>query len=91
MTSETQSANEFVELTNKIAKTEKIGMLLTNQYPGINSKGFKEFLQASFLTMVFTAANALLSDGLNERLNYTLVNKIRCKMNENKNKEHGQK
>lgn len=36
--------------------------------------------------MVFTVVNAPFSNGLNERLNQTLVNKIRCKINEKKRK-----
>ena len=36
--------------------------------------------------MIFTAVNAPFSNGLNERLNQTLVNKTRCVLNEKKNK-----
>ncbi|XP_070170869.1 uncharacterized protein [Polyergus mexicanus] len=36
--------------------------------------------------MVFMAVNAPFSNGLNERLNQTLVNKIRCKINEKEKK-----
>jgi len=38
LTSKTQSANDFVKLVKNIAETEEIGLILTNQYPGINSK-----------------------------------------------------
>jgi len=34
--------------------------------------------------MIFTAVNAPFSNGLNERLNQTLINKIRCAINEEK-------
>lgn len=34
------------------------------------------------ITMIFTAVNAPFSNGLNERLNQTLINKIRCAINE---------
>lgn len=63
-------------------KTEKINILLTDQYPGLNSKEFKEFLERNDVKLVFTAINTPLSNGLNERLNQTLVNKMRCKLNE---------
>lgn len=82
LTSKTQSANDFVKLVMNITEMEDIGMLLTDQYPGINSKEFKEFLNGKQIPMVFTAVNAPFSNGLNERLNQTLVNKIRCKINE---------
>lgn len=62
-------------------------MILTDQYPGINSKEFKEFLERNNVRIVFTAVNAPFSNGLNERLNQTLVNKIRCKINEEKAKK----
>ncbi|KAI4486090.1 hypothetical protein M0804_006579 [Polistes exclamans] len=58
-------------------------MLLTDQYPGINSKEFKEFLNDKGISVVFTACSVLLSNSLNERLNETLINKIRFKINEN--------
>lgn len=63
-----------------------IDIVLTDQYPGINSKEFKDFLKKENITMVFTAVDAPFSNGLNERLNQTLVNKIRCKINENNKK-----
>lgn len=59
-------------------------MVLSDQYPGINSKEFKQYLDAKHIPIVFTAVNAPFSNGLNERLNQTLINKIRCKMNEKK-------
>uniref|UniRef100_A0ABD2WZ92 Integrase catalytic domain-containing protein n=1 Tax=Trichogramma kaykai TaxID=54128 RepID=A0ABD2WZ92_9HYME len=56
------------------------------QYPGINSREFKDFLKQKNILMVFTAINAPFSNGLNERLNQTLINKIRCAVNENNNR-----
>lgn len=82
LTSKTQTAKDFVKLVKNITEKEEIGMLLTDQYPGINSKEFKEFLNDKQISMIFTAVNAPFSNGLNERLNQTLVNKIRCKINE---------
>lgn len=35
--------------------------------------------------MILTAVDCPFSNGLNERLNQTIVNRIRCKINENKN------
>lgn len=64
-------------------------MVLTDQYPGINSKEFKKFLMKENIKLIFTAVDAPFSNGLNERLNQTIVNKIRCKINESKKKLHG--
>lgn len=87
ITSKTQSAHDFIKLIKKVTETEEIGMLLTDQYPGINSKEFKKFLSDKQITMIFTAVNAPFSNGLNERLNQTLVNKIRCRINECRRKK----
>lgn len=86
VTSKTQSANDFIKLVKKVTDSHSIGMLLTDQYPGINSKDFKDFLNQKSVTLIFTAVNTPFSNGLNERLNQTLVNKIRCKTNETSNK-----
>jgi transposase InsO family protein len=85
-TSKTQNSNDFIKLVSKITDSNKIGMILSDQYPGINSKEFKSFLDDKKIPIVFTAVNSPFSNGLNERLNQTIVNKIRCKMNEQMNK-----
>jgi len=87
LTSKTQNANDFIKLIKKVTENNNIGMILTDQYPGINSKDFKKFLDDKNISIVFTAVNAPFSNGLNERLNQTLVNKIRCRVNEKKNKK----
>jgi len=61
-------------------------LILADQYPGINSKELKNFLHNKNITLVFTAVNSPFSN-LNERLNQTLVNKIRSKINEKKEKK----
>lgn len=86
LTSKTQSSNDFIKLVKTISDYNNIGMILTDQYPGINSREFKDFLQKQNIPIIFTAANTPFSNGLNERLNQTLVNKIRCKINEKGNK-----
>lgn len=85
-TSKTQNAHDFIKLVNKVSDSEDIKLLLADQYAGINSTEFKYYLDNKHITMVFTAVNSPFSNGLNERLNQTLVNKIRCKMNEKKEK-----
>ncbi|KAL3287758.1 hypothetical protein HHI36_002222, partial [Cryptolaemus montrouzieri] len=60
-------------------------MLSTGQYPGTNSNGFKNFLEKKYNDFY---SNAPFLNGLNERLNQTLVNKdiYRCAINEIDNK-----
>lgn len=86
LTSSTQNANDFVKLMKSCPETNNIGMILSDQYPGINSKDFKKFLDEHNIPIIFTAVDSPFSNGLNERLNQTLVNKIRCKINESDNK-----
>ena len=86
LTSKTQNATDFIKLVNKSAETEQINTILSDQYPGINSREFKEFLDERRTQLIFTAVNSPFSNGLNERLNQTLVNKIRCKINERNKK-----
>jgi len=82
LTSKTQSSSDFIKLIINVSQDYSIDILLTDQYPDINSKELKQFLERENIRMVFTAVDAPFSNGLNERLNQTLVNKIRCKINE---------
>lgn len=84
LTSKTQNSKDFIKLIEKATENQEVGMVLSDQYPAINSKEFKQYLDAKHIPIVFTAVNAPFSNGLNERLNQTLINKIRCKMNEKK-------
>lgn len=86
LTSKNQSSTDFIKLIKNVTNSYNIDMILTDQYPGINSKEFKEFLKNKNIEIVFTAVDTPFSNGLNERLNQTLVNKIRCKINENNKK-----
>lgn len=81
--SKTQKTPDFVFLLNLVLKDgHKIGTLLADQYTGINSTEFKNFCSSNNINLVFTAVDSPSSNGLNERLNQTLVNRLRCKVNE---------
>ena len=86
LTSKNQNYNDFIKLAEDAIKNNRVKMMLTDQYPGINSKEFKSFLKNKNIEMVFTAVDAPFSNGLNERLNQTLVNKIRCDINKSEKK-----
>lgn len=51
-TSKTQSANDFIKLVKTVLETDGIGIILTDQYPGINSKEFKEFLEENKIKLI---------------------------------------
>ncbi|CAB0001782.1 unnamed protein product [Nesidiocoris tenuis] len=80
-TSKNQTADDFVKLIKKVQDKHQIKTLLTDQYSGINSAEFKSYLKREGINLIFTAVNNPASNGLNERLNQTLVNRIRCKIN----------
>lgn len=84
--SKNQNAQDYIKLIEKIPKEETIDILLSDQYPAFNSNEFKNYLRNRNIQLVFTAVDAPFSNGLNERLNQTLVNKMRCRMNESKGK-----
>ena len=80
-TSKTQNSNDIMKLVDKIARKQMIKMILTDKYPAMTSKEFGEFCRDRKIKLVFTPTNCASSNGLNERVNQTLVNRIRCKIN----------
>ncbi|KAK2578587.1 hypothetical protein KPH14_000921 [Odynerus spinipes] len=86
LTSKNQTSEDFIKLLKKIQDKHQIKTLLTDQYSGINSNSFKNYLKNQNINLIFTAVNCPFSNGLNERLNQTLVNRIRCKINETKSR-----
>lgn len=89
--SKNQHARDFIKLMEKIPKEEAIEILLSDQYPAFTSTEFKNYLKSRNIQLILTAVDAPFSNGLNERLNQTIVNKIRCKMNESKKKTNWSK
>lgn len=76
-----------MKLVKNVSDSNEIGIILSDQYPGINSKEFKGFLHDKNIPIIFTSVNSPFPNGLNERLNQILVNKIRCKINEENRKK----
>lgn len=89
--SKNQHARDFIKLLEKIPKEETIDILLSDQYPVFNSIEFKNYLKSRNIQQILTAVDAPFSNGLNERLNQTIVNKIRCKINESEGKTNWSK
>jgi len=76
-----QCATDFINLIDPIVKRNNIKIILADQYTGINSSELKKYLTRMKIQIVFTCVDCPQSNGLNERLNQTLVNRIRCKFN----------
>lgn len=73
-----QSAKEMISLIDRVRKVHPIETLLTDQYGGLSSDEFHSYCQRSGINHVFSAVDSAFSNGLNERLGQTLVNRIRC-------------
>lgn len=86
LASKTQSAKDFINLINQILSLEKPKIILADRYPGIKSKEFIDFLKNKQIEIIFIAVGCSQSNGICERVNQTLVNRMRCKMNESDKK-----
>jgi transposase InsO family protein len=82
-TSKGQCAKDFIKLIQPIASKQEIGIILADQYTAINSDEFSSYLSEMNIKLLFTSIDCPQSNGMNERLNQTLVNRIRCKINSN--------
>lgn len=85
-TSKNQTAKEFIDLIERTTKNYTPRILLADQYCALNSTDLEEYLRTRKIQLLFTSVNCPSSNGLNERLNQTLVNRIRCKINCNSKK-----
>lgn len=83
LTSKNQNATEFIKLVDKVQRENPIETLLTDQYGGLSANEFEDYLKEKGITHIFTAVDHAASNGLNERTGQTLVNRIRCRSNEN--------
>ena len=83
--SKNQTSSEFMKIINTALKDHHIETLLTDQYGGLSSKEFTLFLRSKNINHIYTAVDNPQSNGLNERLNQTLTNRIRCRVNETNN------
>lgn len=85
--SKTQNSSDFITLVKKVHSEHPIGTLLTDQFGGLASKEFLHFLDKENIQHIFVAVDAAFSNGINERLNQTIVNRIRCRFNEDRNQK----
>lgn len=86
LTSASQSSGEFIKLIKRVQQHGKIDILLTDQFGGLSSNEFADFLDNENITHIYSAVDSGFSNGLNERCNQTLVNRIKCRLNEGESK-----
>lgn len=77
-----QSSRDFISLVDSVQKDNQISTLLTDQYGGLSSDEFASYCSSKNIKHIFTAVDCAFSNGLNERAGQTLVNRIRCKKND---------
>lgn len=82
LTTKGQSAKEMISLVRSVNEQNPIETLLTDQYGGLSSQEFEEYCGNSGICHIFIAVDAAFSNGLNERLNQTLINRMRCRTND---------
>lgn len=85
--SKTQNASDLIKLIDPIVEKNKIENVLVDQYSGIKSSTFKKYLKAKRIHMLTTPVDSTESNGMNERVNQTITNKIRCELNNETNKD----
>ena len=83
-TSKTQRAEDIIKLMNSTGETDSIKIILADRYPAMTSKEIQEYAREKNIKLIFTSTDCPSSNGLNERVNQTLVNRIRCKINSKK-------
>ncbi len=84
LSSKTQSAKDFINLIKIVNQTNKPKMILADRYTGIKSNEFSNFLDKNDIKLMFMTVNCPQSNGLCERVNQTIVTRLRCKLNDNK-------
>lgn len=80
-TSANQTSKEIFKLIDRVTQNANIGTLMIDQYSALSSKELKTYIKWKGIQLIYTAVDNASSNGLSERLNQTLDNRIRCKMN----------
>jgi hypothetical protein len=74
-----QKAEDFIKLMKEIQKDgSKLETVLCDLYTANDSKKLKDYFKENNIAYIYTTADAAQSNGLVERVNQTLINKLRC-------------
>lgn len=79
LTSRTQMAADFINLLNKIFEIGVPDILMADKYAAINSKELRAFLKKKGIKFVLTPTMHPESNGIVEKLNDSIVQRLRCK------------
>ncbi len=84
--SRTQTAKDFINLFQQVSTLNTPKAILGDRYTGITSTEFKHFLQSKNVPLTLITTSCPQSNGTVERLNQTLMTRLRCKMNDHPQK-----
>ncbi len=83
VSSKTKTYIDFINLVNKIMTIQKPKLIVADNYPAIRCKNFQGYLTKNQIEMLFVAANHPETNGIVERANQTMTNRLRYKRLEN--------
>ncbi|KAF7494596.1 Pro-Pol polyprotein [Sarcoptes scabiei] len=79
-----QTATDFVNLVNKICDQQKPKLIVSDQFSSLKSSIFKKFLKHQGISLMYTPVDHPASNGIVERVNQTITNRLRQKVFENR-------
>ena len=79
-TSKSQSATDFIDLLKQISNVQTPKKVVSDRYSALKSKEFKRFLFENKIEILHTPVNHPSSNGMVERVNQTLAERMRHKI-----------
>ena len=86
LSSKNQKASDFKKLLENVLTIGKPKLLISDNYPGIVSRSFKSFLSQNEIEFKLVPTYCPKSNGMVERVNQTIVDRMRCKFREHEGK-----
>ncbi len=74
----TKSATEYIQLLNKIMSINKPKLIVADNFSSFKGKVMRKFLRNNDINILFTSTDHASSNGLVERVNQTILERMRC-------------
>ncbi|UYV79597.1 K02A2.6-like, partial [Cordylochernes scorpioides] len=84
--SKSQTTDSYINCLNKIFQIQKPKQFLSDRAPSFTSPRFRKYLINNNIKQLLTSSSRPQCNGLNERLNQTIITRLRCKFNNLKGK-----
>lgn len=75
---------DFIHLIQKVISLQRPKIVVGDNYPAMARRIFQDYLKKERVRIIFTVPNNPSSNGIVERVNQTLVQKLKCKRMEEK-------